>query len=123
MDSIHLKGMRFYGYHGVLAEETRLGQHFVVSAVLVVDVREAGRNDDLTLTVNYAEAYERIKAIAQGERFLLIEALAERIASDLLDTYTIVKQITVEVVKPNPPFEAYFDGVAVQITRTREQAG
>lgn len=121
MDSIHLKGMRFYGYHGVFAEETRLGQHFVVSTALYLDVSEAGKRDDLTLTVNYAHVYERIKAIVQEERFLLIEALAERIASVLLDTYTIVKQISVEVVKPNPPFEAYFEGVSVQITRTREQ--
>ncbi|WP_042761217.1 dihydroneopterin aldolase, partial [Streptococcus sobrinus] len=32
MDKILLKGCRFYGYHGALPEENRLGQIFVVDA-------------------------------------------------------------------------------------------
>ncbi len=29
---IHLKGLEFFGYHGLLAEEQKLGQRFVVDA-------------------------------------------------------------------------------------------
>ncbi|MGB9805063.1 dihydroneopterin aldolase, partial [Desulfofundulus sp.] len=30
MDRVILKGMEFYGYHGVLPEERRMGQRFIV---------------------------------------------------------------------------------------------
>lgn len=55
MDYIHLKDMQFYGYHGVLAAETTLGQRFRANVSLAVDMTEAGATDDLTYTVNYAE--------------------------------------------------------------------
>ncbi|EAD8943039.1 dihydroneopterin aldolase, partial [Listeria monocytogenes] len=34
MDKIYLNELVFYGYHGVLAEETKLGQTFRVSLIL-----------------------------------------------------------------------------------------
>lgn len=42
---------------GVL-QETSLGQPFEVDAVLHVDLREAGRSDELTHTLSYADAYK-----------------------------------------------------------------
>ncbi|PNH05002.1 Dihydroneopterin aldolase, partial [Tetrabaena socialis] len=56
-DWIHLTGMRFHGRHGVLPEETRLGQPFVVDAKLQVDTSRAGASDALADTVNYAAVY------------------------------------------------------------------
>ena len=46
-DEILLEGMRFYAYHGVNPEERALGQRFTVDVVLAVDLRRAGRSDDL----------------------------------------------------------------------------
>ena len=54
-DRISLLGVRARGYHGVLADEKRDGQDFVVDVVLHLDLRPAGTSDDLTATVNYAE--------------------------------------------------------------------
>lgn len=122
LDTIELIGMRFFGYHGVFPEENRLGQQFIVDAILYMDLSEAGRADDLELTVNYAEVYRAIKQIVEGKPFRLIEALTECIAQALLDTYTKVEQITVRVTKPHPPFEAHFDGVATEMTRKRAHA-
>jgi len=119
MDRIILKGMRFYGFHGVFPEENKLGQAFVVDLTLVLDLQEAGRKDDLELTVNYGSVYNQTKLIVGGKPFKLIEALAEHIASTLLHTYTIVSEIQVCVTKPHPPFETHFDGVTVDITRRR----
>ena len=39
-------------------QERALGQKFVVDATLALDLREAGRSDDLAHTVNYAAVYE-----------------------------------------------------------------
>ena len=119
MDKIILTGMQFYGYHGVFPEENKLGQRFIVDAVLMLPLEAAGRNDDLNSTINYAEVYQLIKNITEGRVYQLIEALAENIASELLHTYTSIHEVTVRVLKPDPPFNVHFQGVAVEINRKR----
>jgi dihydroneopterin aldolase len=120
MDKIKLAGMQFYGYHGVFPEENKLGQRFAVDVELSLDLSSAGKTDDLKQTVNYAEAYALIKQIVEGPPFRLIEALAEKIASDLLHQYTIVNDVTVRVVKPHPPIQGQLEYVAAEISRKRE---
>lgn len=119
MDKIVLNGMHFYGYHGVFPEENKLGQRFYADVELSLDLSQAGQTDDLEATVNYADVYERVKAIVQGPPFRLIEALAEAIASDVLHQYTRVNEVAVRLTKPHPPFDTHFEGVTVHITRKR----
>lgn len=118
MDYIHLKDMEFYGFHGVLPEETKLGQRFRVNVSLAVDVKVAGETDELEHTVNYAEVYDLTREIVAGKPFKLIEALAETIASRILKSYTEqVKGVRVELIKPDPPIPGHLREVAVEITR------
>jgi dihydroneopterin aldolase len=120
LDKIILSRMAFYGYHGVFAEENKLGQQFYVDAELSLPLDEAGRSDQLEHTINYAEVYYTIQGIVEGKTFRLLEALAENIASALLQTYTSINEIKVRVIKPHPPFKIFFEGVTVEITRKRE---
>ena len=119
MDEIRLDGMEFYGYHGCLAEERERGQVFYVDAVLALDLFEAGRHDALAATVNYAEVYARVRAIVEGEPFHLIEAVAERIAADLLAAYAPLRRVAVTVHKPAAPIGGRFRDVSVHIVRER----
>ncbi|MWC30201.1 dihydroneopterin aldolase [Paenibacillus sp. MMS18-CY102] len=123
MDTMTLKGMQFFGYHGVFAEENKLGQKFGVELELKLDLSKAAKEDCLEATVNYAELHALAKAIVEGPPFKLIEALAGAIASKLLQTYTILNEVTVRVTKPNPPFEIHFDGVTVELRRKRDGHG
>jgi dihydroneopterin aldolase len=120
MDKISLSRIDFYGYHGVYPEENKLGQRYTVDLDLYFPLNVPGRSDALEDTVNYAEVYGLLKQIVEGSPFKLIEALAERIASEVLHTYTKVNTVTVRVTKPNPPFAIHFQGVTVDITRSRE---
>lgn len=118
MDYIHVNEMLFFGYHGVLPEETKLGQRFRVTVSLATNLREAGLTDDLTKTVNYAEVYERCKEIVEGSPIQLIESVAEKIASRILADYPEqVKGIRVLLTKPDPPIAGHYTSVAVDITR------
>lgn len=119
MDKISLHAMTFYGYHGVLPEERKLGQRFVIDVDLYMNLEPAGRQDDLSLTVNYAEAFELIRRVAEGEPYLLIEALAERITQTIFTSYPLVQSVTVKVHKPQPPFAGDYAGVSVEVTRRR----
>ncbi|MBW7454485.1 dihydroneopterin aldolase [Paenibacillus sepulcri] len=120
MDRMILNGMRFFGYHGVIPEENKLGQQYIVDVELKLDLTQAEKTDDLAHTVNYAETHALVKFIVEGPPFKLIEALAGHIASRLLDAYTSVNEVTVRVIKPHPPFDIHFDGVTVELCRKRD---
>lgn len=56
-DRIHLRGMTFFGYHGVLDHESRLGQRFEVDLTLHCNLYTPGVSDQLKHTVNYADVF------------------------------------------------------------------
>ena len=101
MDKIYVNGMEFYGYHGVLPEETVLGQRFLVDVV------------------SYVDLFQVCQEIVEGEPFKLIEAVAEKVAMVILEQFTKVEQVSVKVVKPNPPIKGHYHSVAVEIIRSR----
>ena len=70
MDKIEIKGLEVFAHHGVYEEEQRLGQKFVVSAVLSLDTTAAAQTDDLDKTVNYGAISRQITQILQPERFM-----------------------------------------------------
>ncbi len=111
--------MQFYGYHGVYAEENKLGQRFKVDATLLLDLKNAGMKDDLTQTVNYAEVYKITKKIVEEQTYKLVETIAERICSEILNSFPIVESCTIKVIKPDPPINGHYHSVAVEITRSR----
>ena len=123
MDTIELRGLTFYGYHGAFAEERRLGQRFVVDLRLGLDLEAAGRTDDLARTVDYGTVAETARSIVEGPPFKLIEALAEAIASAILEGHPRVERIDVRVEKPSAPVAAAPSGlVAVEIRRHRRSS-
>jgi dihydroneopterin aldolase len=85
-DRIVLHRIAVYAYHGVLAEESRIGQRFFVSLDCQLDLREAGLSDTLQTSVSYAELAALASRIATERRFRTIEALAETIAAQMLST-------------------------------------
>lgn len=114
-DRIVLSGMRFFGHHGVFAEETRLGQAFVVDVELYLDLAPAGNGDDLTLSADYGAVYTRVKTLVEGPPFRLIEALAEAIAAAIV--LPPVQEAVVRVHKPQAPIPGAFADVMVEIRR------
>ncbi|MCU6710779.1 dihydroneopterin aldolase [Paenibacillus sp. J5C_2022] len=123
MDKMKVKGMRFYGYHGVYPEENKLGQQYAVDLELHLDLEQAAATDDLQYTVNYAELHALVKEIVEGPPVQLIETLAGNIASRVLEAYTMINEAMVAVTKPHPPFDIHFEGVSVELRRKRDEHG
>jgi len=117
-DRILLQGLGFYGYHGVIAEENRLGQRFVVDVEMTVDTSVAGANDDITKTIDYGAVFRCIRTIVEGPPFKLVETVAERIAARILDGYA-VDAVMVRVRKPDVPIPGSIEFVGVEIRRRR----
>ncbi len=119
-DSISISGMEFYGRHGVLAEEHALGQRFVVDIKLYVDLKKAGKTDDLNDTVNYAQVYDCVKRIVEGEPIKLLESLAARIIQSVLKEFSQIEGVKITLHKPGAPIQGIFKDVKVQIKRERK---
>jgi 7,8-dihydroneopterin aldolase/epimerase/oxygenase len=118
-DLLSLRGVRALGHHGVQERERREGQEFVVDAVLGVDTREAGRADDLSLTVDYGRLSQQLVDAIVADPVDLIETLAQRLA-DVCLAQPLVEWVELTVHKPQAPIEVPFDDVTLTIHRRRQ---
>lgn len=116
-DVLKIKNMAFYAYHGLFEEEANLGQKFEVDVEIYGDFRGFARENQ-PQTVDYPRVCALVKQVVTGERFGLIEALADRIA-DVLQSELGLTKLRVRVRKPNPPVPVNFDGVEVEVRRER----
>jgi dihydroneopterin aldolase len=116
VDLISLTGLRVFGRHGVLPEERRDGQDFVVDVQLKVETRPAAASDDLADTVDYATLADRLATLVAGEPVNLIETLASRLADVCLSDDRVI-EARVTVRKPGAPLPHAFSDVAVTVVR------
>lgn len=87
MDKIRINNLKFFTKNGVLAEEKRLGQQVEIDLEMQLSLAEAGRTDDVTQTVNYAEVNELIAQRVNNHSYDLIEGLASAILDDISADY------------------------------------
>ena len=119
-DRILLTDMVFHGRHGTLPAENQLGQPFVVSIELHLDLRPAGSSDDLTRTVDYSEVHRMARDVVEGQPVQLTETLAERIAAGVLRDHPTVEAVKVKVAKPHVRLgDTVLAASAVEIVRRR----
>jgi len=118
-DVIRIVNMAFYGYHGVDAEERRLGGKFNVDVELYLDLRRAGEGDDLSHTVDYKAVYDLVRRVHDSKSYVLLEALAHEVAEAILQHFT-VDEVVVRVRKQSVPLGGLIDHTEVEIRRGPE---
>ena len=122
MDTIKIKGLRLFAYHGVSPEEKRDGQTFVLDLRLGADLSQARRSDRLEDTVNYAAVVKAVRAAFTAQSFDLIERAAQAVCDAVLEGFPQVEEVSLLLQKPEAPVSAEFDYMAVEITQRREEA-
>lgn len=112
MESITITGLRITAYHGVMPQERRVGNQFIVDIRLDVDAKKAMESDDLSGTVNYAEVIEIVKhEMAIPSK--LLEHVAARIRQALNLRYGArINGGSVTVSKLAPPISVQLDSVS-----------
>ena len=118
-DQIRIEGVTAKGFHGVFPEEKRVGQLFMVDAVLHLDLAPAAESDDLALTVDYSEVARYIETEITSGSYDLIETLASRMASGIVEKYSLIKSVEITVHKPEADLGVTFTDLAVTLTRSR----
>lgn len=119
MDKIAITGVRAFGFHGVLPEERKTGQDFVIDLELYINLNAAIKSDNLSKSVNYAEVAQLTKEVIEGTPLNLIETLAAKVADLILKKFRRVQRVIVTVHKPQAPMPLEFLDVAVVVERKR----
>jgi dihydroneopterin aldolase len=112
-----LQGLVFHAYHGHCPEEAVLGGRFVVDVEMQLSLAQI--QDDLSGTVDYAQVYEMVRQEVTGQRYRLVETLADQIAERLWQSYPQLEALTVRVHKPHAPLPGLFEDVYVEVDRRR----
>ena len=115
---VSLENIRLYGYHGASENERELGQRFEVDVEITADLSDAVRSDDMKRTVNYESVYRLIEREVVGEKYHLLETMADKIARDVLSQFG-AEEVLVRVRKPSVPIAGSIDHVEVEVTHTR----
>ena len=118
---IRIRGLRVYGYHGVMEHERDEGQYFIVDATIKVDAERASSTDDISNTVSYAEIAQLIADNVRSNPVNLLETLSQRLANEVLAAAgPWAQKVKVTVSKPDAPIDLYFDTVSVTAKAKRQ---
>jgi len=118
-DRIILSDLAFYGYHGVMLEENKLGQRFRIDLECGMDLMRAGHTDEVEATVSYADIYDIVKKATEDTRFKLIEALAQHIVDCLFAAFEPFEWVKIRIRKPEAPIPAVAGEFAIELYRER----
>lgn len=121
MDTVFLRRIELFGYIGVLDEEKRTGQTFLIDVEIGTDLRAAGRSDILSQTINYAEVFALAKQLMDEARCDLIETYAEQFAAEIFSYFDLAKRVSVMVRKPDAPIDGTFESAGIRIVRNRDE--
>jgi len=100
--SIKLSDIRFFAYHGVLEQERKAGNNYVVNIHLNADLSLACESDNVEDTINYALVYDIVEKEMKKPSYLL-EHVAMRIFKSIKSTFPQILSIEVRLAKSNPP--------------------
>ena len=119
MDRIILRDIVCQASVGVSEQERAHEQAVLVEAELFLDLKPAGKTDDLALSVDYVAIHQTVKKSAGGRSYHLLETLAEDTANALFEAFA-VSRVVVRARKrdlkgPGGPLHA-----TVEITRKRD---
>ncbi|MGO1583075.1 MAG: 2-amino-4-hydroxy-6-hydroxymethyldihydropteridine diphosphokinase [Actinomycetaceae bacterium] len=117
---ISVTGLRARAHHGVYDAERAEGQEFGADVTFELASGRAAASDDVVDTLSYGEVARTARAILAGEPVNLLETLAERIASAVLDLGADAVEVTVH--KPQAPVGVDVDDVTLTIRRERGAA-
>ena len=119
-DKIIIKGLHCSVRLGVKKEEQEVKRNCELDFWVYFDLTAAGRSDDLDLTVNYSKIIDIVQELSQTVQYKLLESFAFRLFEEIFRN-TTARRVHIRVKKMNPPIEARFQYVGVDLVRNREE--
>ena len=119
MNTLRLKNMKIFAYHGVNNYEKKFGAEFQIDLELTYNNNKSFISDKLKDVINYEEVYVDVEYCVKENKYNLIEALAEKILNVIMLKYTVVETSIVRVRKPFAPIKGIFDNIEFEIAKKR----
>lgn len=116
---ISVNRIKVYAFHGCQSQERVVGTDFYVTISAIVGVEASAWHDDC---LEGTADYSRFVSITRREMTVpsnLLEHVAARIASSVLEECPSVLKVSVTIEKENPPLGVLCQGVSVKIEQTR----
>ena len=115
---IYLRNVRLYAFHGVMPQERVVGGEYVVNLDVKAKVAEAIQSDRVEDTIDFAVMHDIVvREMAIPSQ--LLEHVAGRIGNALLETFTRIEEVEVDICKVTPPFGGDCDGAGVKLQLNR----
>lgn len=111
---IHMEGMKFYAFHGVLPQENLVGAYYYIDLKLKTDFSRAAETDTLEDTVSYADIHASVKE-EMSMPSKLLEHVCQRIAFRILTDFPTIEAIDICLFKENPPMGACAKRIGVEV--------
>jgi dihydroneopterin aldolase len=113
--NIDLKGLRFFGEHGMYAEERKVGNQFEID--LTVSYKAPKQTiTSIEETVNYVGIYRIVEEEFSAHKHLL-ETCAMQICGRLHDQFPEIKKVCISIKKISPPITNFTGSVGVTFSR------
>lgn len=113
-NTIEIKGIKVYSYHGCLAEERQIGGNYEVDVRMLTDFKQAAIDDDLNETIDYV----LINKIVREEMDIpsnLIETVGYRITEHLKREVNNLLGVQITIRKYAPPINGEVNYVSIRI--------
>ena len=118
MDKLIIKEIELIGHCGITEDERTTGQRLSVDIELSTDITTAANSDLLQDSIDYVSVCNLIVSIGSEGKFNLLEALAERMAQEVLGKYN-VSEILIRLRKTSVPVTPIRGCFEVEIRRKR----
>ena len=115
---VALEGLEFHAFHGVYPHERDSGNWFEVDIAVETDFSKGAENDELAGTINYEEIFQVVKD-GMEEPSKLLETVAEKIVSSVLNKFPTATQVELKISKINPPIGGKCKRSSVSIIKKR----
>jgi len=117
-DRIDITGLRAVTIVGALPHEREIPQPLQVDLSMSVDLAEAGWSDELSDTADYGAVAERVVAVVEESKDVLLERLVARVAEAVL-SFDRVEEVEITLTKLRPPLAVDASSTSVTIRRSR----
>ena len=116
LGAIHVKDVHLWAHVGVLEQERRLGQLFVLDFSIWLDLDEAAGNDDLSSTADYSLAILELQKLAFNLNCITIEFFSDQIL-DCLERLYGASPMQILLCKRHAPIPGFKGRVAIERRR------
>jgi dihydroneopterin aldolase len=115
---VALEGLEFHAFHGVYPHERNTGNWFEIDISVETDFTEGAAHDELSGTVNYETLFRIIKDEMEKPSRLL-ETVAEKIVTSVLQELPAALGVELKLSKINPPIGGKCRKSSITISKKR----